>query len=77
MMTYCQLDPKEQTSVKFEPKYEVFIHENTFEKIVCEMQAILSRGDELTFLLKDVTYQCLSWLLLELDAHIASVIFIV
>ena len=34
-------------------------------------------GDELTFSLKDVTYQCLSWLLLELDAHIASVIFIV
>ena len=24
MMTYCQLNPKEQTSVKFEPKYEVF-----------------------------------------------------
>ena len=24
MQTYCQLDPQEQTSVKLEPKYEVF-----------------------------------------------------
>ena len=76
MMTYCQLDLKEQTSVKCEPKYEIF-HESAFEKIVWEMEAILSRGDELTFSLKDVTYRCLSWLLLELDAHIAPVIFIV
>ena len=53
-----------------------FIHENAFEKI-CEMEAILSGGDELIFSLKDVTYRCLSWLLLELDAHIASLIFIV
>ena len=51
---------------------------NAFEAIVCETEAILSRGgDKLTFSLKDVTYQYLSWLLLELDAHIASVIFIV
>ena len=34
-------------------------------------------GDELTFLLKDVTCRCLPWLLLELDDHIASVIFII
>ena len=34
-------------------------------------------GDELTFSLQDVTFRCLSWLLLELDVHIASVIFIV
>ena len=47
------------------------------KKIVCEIEAILSMGDELTFSLKDVTYRCLSWLLLELDAHIAFVIFIV
>ena len=40
------------------------IHVNAFEKIVCEMEAILSRvgGDELTFSLKDVTYWCSSWL---------------
>ena len=55
-----------------------FFHENAFEKIVCEMDAIFFQGgDEWTFSLKDVTYRCLPWLLLELDAHIASVIFIV
>ena len=37
-----------QTSVKFQLKYKIFIHEYAFENIVCEMAAILvailSRG---------------------------------
>ena len=44
MLTYCQLEPEEQTSMKFELKYKLFIHENTFENAVCEFAAILSRG---------------------------------
>ena len=43
MTTYCQLDLKEQTSVKLESKYKSFIHENVFENFVCEM-AILYWG---------------------------------
>ena len=43
MLTYCQLDPWEPTSVKFESKYEAFIHQNSFENVLCEMVAILSR----------------------------------
>ena len=37
MLAYCQLDPWEQTSVKFESKYKIFIHENAFENVACEM----------------------------------------
>ena len=37
ILTYCQLDPQEQTSVKF-------IHESAFKNAVCEMAAILTRG---------------------------------
>ena len=37
MLDYCQLDPKEQTSVKFYSKYKTFIYENEFENIVCEV----------------------------------------
>ena len=48
MLTFCQLDPQEQTSVKFEstkfPTGEI-----AFEKVVYEMVAILSRGYELMF----------------------------
>ena len=43
MLTYCQLDPQEQTSVKFESKYKTFIQENPVENIVCRIVAILSR----------------------------------
>ena len=43
-LTYCQLDPYEQTSMKFKSKYKLFIQENTSEYVVCEMAAILSRG---------------------------------
>ena len=41
------LDPWEQTSMEFESKYKTFNLRNAFENVVCEMAAILSRGDEL------------------------------
>ena len=44
MPGYCQLDPKEQTSVKLLSKFKHFIHENASENIVCEMASILFRG---------------------------------
>ena len=44
MLIFRQLDPCEQTSVKFQSKYFFFFHENTYENVVCEMAAILSRG---------------------------------
>ena len=36
MLTYCQLDPHEQTSVKFDTPIfiqEIFIQENAFESV--------------------------------------------
>ena len=44
-VAYCQLNPSEQTSVKFVLKTTVLIHEITFETVVCEMAAILSRRE--------------------------------
>ena len=45
MLTYCQLDPKnEDISKKFHFKFRVFIQENAFENIVRKMEAILSRS---------------------------------
>ena len=41
MLGYCQLDPWEQPSVKYQSKYKIFIHENAFENIVCDTAAIL------------------------------------
>ena len=38
MLTYCQSDPRYRYT-------KLFIHENAFEDAVCEMAAILSRGD--------------------------------
>ena len=43
MLTYCQLGPKDQTSVKFKLKYKIFIHKDAFENVICEIPAILSR----------------------------------
>ena len=40
MLNCWQLDPWEQTLVKFESKCKHFIHENTFENVVCEMAPI-------------------------------------
>ena len=42
MLKYCYLDHKEQISVIFTWNSNIFIQENTFESIVCEMAAILS-----------------------------------
>ena len=47
ILTYCQLDPEEQTSVKIESKYKISTEENAFENVVCKMEAILSRADDL------------------------------
>ena len=46
ILDYGQLDPKEQTSVKFSSKYKTFhsIQESATENIFCEMAVILSRG---------------------------------
>ena len=44
MLDCCQLNPYGQTSVKFNQTAKLFIHLNSFENIVCEMAAILSRG---------------------------------
>ena len=43
MLEYCQLHPWEQTSVKFNRNWNIFIQENALENIVCEMASILSR----------------------------------
>ena len=34
MLTFSKFDPQEQTLVKFESKYKIFIHENAFENAV-------------------------------------------
>ena len=34
---YCQFDPWEQTSVKFQSKYKIFIDKNALKNAVCEM----------------------------------------
>ena len=47
MLEYFQFDPSEQTLMKSEMFYrnsDIFIHENAFENVVCEMAAILSRS---------------------------------
>ena len=46
MLAYCQLN-KLQWNLNQNKKN--FIHENAFESVVCEMTAILSRGDELNW----------------------------
>ena len=45
ILSYCQLDPYEQTSMNFNQNATFFINENAYENIVCEMAAILSRGE--------------------------------
>ena len=45
ILTSCQLDPKEQTAVKFDRNTKFSIHKNkSFENIVCEVVAIFSKG---------------------------------
>ena len=48
MLAYCQLDSQEQISVNLNLNSTIYIHENAFEKVICEMAVILSRGDELS-----------------------------
>ena len=45
ILGYCQFDPQEQTSVKFNQNTKLFIHKNASEYIVCEMVAIIVQGD--------------------------------
>ena len=46
MLGFCQLDPKEQNFGEILIKNtKLFINENASENIVCEMAAILSRGE--------------------------------
>ena len=42
LLDYCQLDPCEHISMKFETKYNNFIDKNSFENVVWKMAAILS-----------------------------------
>ena len=42
LLDYCQLDPCEHISMKFETKYNNFIDKNAFENAVWKMAAILS-----------------------------------
>ena len=44
MLGYCQLEPYEQTSVKFLSKYKNFIRENACENLICETVDIKSWG---------------------------------
>ena len=37
MLADCQLDAQEQTSVKFESKYKLFIDENAFQNVFCQI----------------------------------------
>ena len=45
MLEHCQLDPWEQTSVKFQSKfiYMCFIQQNLYENIVWKMAIVLSQ----------------------------------
>ena len=45
MLGYCQMDTYEQIQWKFNQNIKLFVHENAFESIVCEIVAILSRGE--------------------------------
>ena len=62
MLGYCQLDHLEQTSWNVDQNTTLFIHENTYENIVCEMTAIVSRGDECKKEINFITFLFVSWL---------------
>ena len=42
-LPYCQLDPKDQIQWNSNQNSYIFIDENVFENVVCEIVAILSR----------------------------------
>ena len=43
MLEYCLLDHMEQFQWNFNRNSNIFIHENEFQSVVCEMAPILSR----------------------------------
>ena len=45
--------------MKLEWKYKIFIRENAFENVICEMAAIFSEGDESIILAITVIYAVL------------------
>ena len=47
MLKYCQLDLTNKLQWNSNRNTKFFIQENAFENVVCEMAAILSRGDDL------------------------------
>ena len=51
MLGYCPIGRLETNFSEIcNQNVRLFIHENAYETIVCEMATILSRGDELPFL---------------------------
>ena len=48
---------------EFNKNTQLFIHEYAYENIVCEMAAILSRGDELNNVLSRAVFQL--WFLIN------------
>ena len=44
ILGYCYLDPRNKLQWNFNQNIKLFIHENAYEKIVCETAAILSMG---------------------------------
>ena len=40
LLVNCYLDPWKQTSVRFNRNWNMFIQENAFENVVCEMASI-------------------------------------
>ena len=56
MYEYCLLNPREQTSVKFNRNSNIFIQENALENVVCEMASILSRSQRVNPVDADASY---------------------
>ena len=56
MLTYCRLDPLEQTSMKMWSKLK---YSHAFKNVVCEMAAIFSGENELITIVYDSNQHCL------------------
>ena len=56
VLGYCQLDTREQTSVKSDQNTKLFIYENPFEFVVSEMVVISSRGVSLICICEKNSY---------------------
>ena len=59
MLIYCQLDPWQKTSLKFESKYEIFIHENAFETVSAKGRPFCPGEMSLIFFTKFTQAICL------------------